>query len=79
MMTARCIALLILISVMPFSAMAEVDNRVDKEPFTADIMAGFSFIFSRFKMSYVYVYRTKELENQQKANIFGTITVSFTY
>jgi len=54
-------------------------HRVDKEPFTADIMAGFSLIFSRFKVSYAYVYRTKEFENQAKANIFGTIAISFTY
>jgi lipid A 3-O-deacylase len=54
-------------------------HSVDKKLFTADIMAGFSFIFSRFKMSYAYVYRTKEFENQRKANIFGAITISFTY
>lgn len=54
-------------------------HSVDKKLFTADIIAGFSFIFSRFKMSYAYVCRTKEFENQQKGNIFGTITISFTY
>lgn len=54
-------------------------HSVDKELFTADIMAGLSFILSRFKMSYAYVYRTKEFKNQPKANIFGTITISFTY
>jgi lipid A 3-O-deacylase len=54
-------------------------HSVNKKPFTADIMAGLSLIFSRFKMSYAYVYRTKEFENQQKATIFGTITVSFIY
>jgi lipid A 3-O-deacylase len=54
-------------------------HSVDKKPFTADIMAGLSLIFSRFKMSYAYVYRTKEFENQEKENIFGAITISFTY
>jgi hypothetical protein len=54
-------------------------HSVDKKPLTADVMAGFSLIFSRFKMSYAYVYRTKEFENQQKGSIFGTITISFTY
>jgi lipid A 3-O-deacylase len=54
-------------------------HSVDKKPFTADVMAGLSLILSRFKMSYAYVYRTKEFENQQKPNIFGTITISFNY
>lgn len=54
-------------------------HSVDKKPFTTDIMAGLSLIFSRFKMSYAYVYRTKEFENQRKATLFGSITISFTY
>jgi len=54
-------------------------HSVDKKPFTADIMAGLSLICSRFKMSYAYVYRTKEFENQEKGNIIGAVTISFTY
>jgi lipid A 3-O-deacylase len=54
-------------------------HSVDKEFYTANIMAGFSLIVSRFKMSYAYVYQTKEFKNQQKGNVFGTITISFTY
>jgi len=54
-------------------------HSVEKKPATADIMTGLSLIFSRFKMSYAYVYRTKEFKNQEKANVFGTITISFTY
>jgi lipid A 3-O-deacylase len=54
-------------------------HSVEKKPYTADIMAGLSLILSRFKVSYAYVYRTKEFESQQKANIFGTLTISFNY
>lgn len=57
----------------------EDSHSVDKKPFTADVMAGLSLICSRFKMTYAYVYRTKEFKNQEKAHIFGTVTISFTY
>lgn len=54
-------------------------HSVDKKHLTADLMAGFSLILYRFKMSYAFVYRTKEFKTQQEEHVFGTITLSFTY
>ncbi len=54
-------------------------HSVDKENFVADLMAGIGFIFGRFKASYAYVYRTKQFKQQEKEQVFGTLTLSYSY
>jgi hypothetical protein len=54
-------------------------HSVDKELFVADLSAGISVIAHRFKISYAYVYRTREYETQNAAQIYGSLALSFTY
>jgi hypothetical protein len=54
-------------------------HSVEKEPFTADLLAGVGLTISRFKVSYGYVYRTKQFKTQRDQQVFGTITISFFY
>lgn len=54
-------------------------HSVDKKHFVADIAAGISIIFHRFKLSYAQVFRTKEFREQEKEHTFGSITFSFTF
>ncbi len=54
-------------------------HRVDKKPFTADLLGGVSLIVYRFKLKYALVYRTKEFETQEEEELFGSITLSVSY
>lgn len=54
-------------------------HSVDKKPFVADFLAGVGLLVGRFKISYTHVYRTKEFETQKDEQVFGSITLSFSY
>ena len=54
-------------------------HNVDKEPLVADIIGGIGWNKGRFSLSYAYVYRTKEFEDQEKPQVFGAITMSFLF
>ena len=54
-------------------------HRVDKKHFVADIGTGVGLIINRFKLCYTHVLRTKEFEGQEDDQVFGSITLSFTY
>ena len=54
-------------------------HSVDKETFVADLMAGFSFEYHFFKLNYSYIYRTKQFKTQKNEQIFGAISVSYSY
>jgi lipid A 3-O-deacylase len=54
-------------------------HSVDKEILVADLMAGLALSYHRFRLSYAYVYRTREFEGQKDPQIFGTFTFSFAY
>ncbi|UCE40673.1 MAG: lipid A deacylase LpxR family protein [Candidatus Aminicenantes bacterium] len=54
-------------------------HRVDKYPFVSDIAIGFVISLKRFKISYAYVYRTKQFKTQDKPQIFGAINISYVY
>lgn len=54
-------------------------HEVDKEHFVADLMAGVSVHFNRFKITYSHVYKTKEFETQDEEQIFGSISVSYIF
>ena len=52
---------------------------VDKKPFVADLIGGIGMIIHRYKITYSYVYRTKEFETQKDEEQFGAVSVSFTF
>jgi len=47
--------------------------------YMADFMGGIGFVFKRFKVSYAYVFRTKQFDTQEKAQVFGTFTFSLPF
>ncbi len=54
-------------------------HSVDKYPFVADLSVGIAMNWKNTKLSYAYIYRTKEYEGQQDEQIFGAITLSFNF
>lgn len=54
-------------------------HSVDKYPFVADLSAGFALNWKNTKLSYAYIYRTKEYKGQDEGQIFGSITLSFNF
>jgi hypothetical protein len=54
-------------------------HRVEKNLFTADIMAGIALSINRFKISYTHVYRTKRFKTQKHEQVYGSINISFSY
>ena len=54
-------------------------HSIDKKTLVGDFVIGASIIYSRFKLSYSQVLRTKEFEGQPSGHNFGSISLSFTY
>lgn len=54
-------------------------HRVDKEPFTADILFGAALTAGRFKLSYTHVYRTKQYRTQRQVQMYGSINLSLSF
>ncbi len=54
-------------------------HSVDKEPFVADVMGGAALIIHRFKITYTYVYRTREFKTQKGEQHFGSISIAYTF
>lgn len=49
-------------------------HSVDKEMLVADIMAGFAYNRRNFKLTYSYIYRTKQFKTQDYDTIFGALS-----
>ncbi|MEW6600989.1 MAG: lipid A deacylase LpxR family protein [Nitrospirota bacterium] len=54
-------------------------HSVDKETLVADLMAGIGMEYGRFNTSYSYIYRTKQFKTQERNQIFGAVSVSYSY
>ena len=54
-------------------------HSVDKEPLVADFMAGFAVSYNRLRISYAFVQRTKEFEEQDESHAFGAISLSYRF
>ncbi len=54
-------------------------HSVDKKYFVGEIGAGIGLVYHRYKLSYTHILRTKEFNRQDSAQVFGSITFSFTY
>jgi hypothetical protein len=52
---------------------------VDKNYLVADISAGVSVIFKRFKLTYTQVYRTEEFQGQDGGELFGSFNLAYTF
>ena len=54
-------------------------HSVDKEYFVADLSVGFSFLVSRWKVSYGQVFRTREFRGQPHSHQYGSLSLSYTW
>jgi len=52
---------------------------VDKEYFVVDLVGGVGMIIYRFKITYTYVYKTKEYKTQKDEQKYGAITLSYSF
>ncbi|HOO47728.1 MAG TPA: DUF2219 family protein [Deltaproteobacteria bacterium] len=53
--------------------------HVDKKPFVANLVCGIGLIVNRFKITYAYVYKTKEFATQDYKQVYGAIIFSYTF
>lgn len=54
-------------------------HSVDKKPLVADISAGFSISYSKLKLSYAQIFRTKEFKSQIDSHSYGSLSISLTF
>jgi len=54
-------------------------HSVDTKMLVADLMAGIGMKYGRMKASYSYIYRTKQFTSQERDQIFGAISFSYSY
>ncbi|MDX1711800.1 MAG: lipid A deacylase LpxR family protein [Rhodovibrionaceae bacterium] len=54
----------------------EDSHSVDKKTFVGDVQAGLAITFERVRLTYTYVFRTKEFEEQEEADQFGALSLS---
>jgi lipid A 3-O-deacylase len=57
----------------------EDSHSVDKEPFVADAVFGASLNWRNTKLTYAYIYRTKEFKQQEEEQVFGSLTLTVTF
>jgi lipid A 3-O-deacylase len=54
-------------------------HSVDSNPFVADLSVGVAVNYNNTKIAYAMVYRTKEFKGQQDDQIFGTLSLNWTF
>ncbi|MCK4817770.1 lipid A deacylase LpxR family protein, partial [bacterium] len=54
-------------------------HKVDKKYIVADLVAGIGLLLDRFKITYAFVYRTKEFKEQDDEHKFNSITLSYSF
>ncbi len=52
---------------------------VDRNVFVADISVGAAVNIKNTKLAYAFVYRTKEFSEQKDAQVFGTVSLNWTF
>lgn len=52
---------------------------VDKEPFVGDANVGVATTLGRARLSYSFVWRSKEFEKQDKDTVFGVVSLGVRY
>ena len=54
-------------------------HNVSKETFVGDLMTGVAMIYRGFRISYAFVFRTREFKEQSEAPSFGAINMVFMF
>jgi len=54
-------------------------HRVDKRPFTVDILLGIGMRIGRFNFSYAYVLWTKKFKTETREQVFASLRLSYSY
>lgn len=54
-------------------------TSVDKYPFVADLSAGVAINIKNTKIAYALVYRTEEFDGQEEGQVFGTVSLNWTF
>lgn len=57
----------------------EDSHSVDKFPFTGDANLGLALTYGRTRLSYTLVHRAKEFEGQDRADLFGALSVAYRF
>lgn len=57
----------------------EDSHCIDKFPLVADINAGIALTYGRARVSYTLNYRTKEFVGQDRADLFGAVSVGYRF
>lgn len=57
----------------------EESHRVDRKRLVADMAAGISILYKHVKLTYAHVYRSKEFDGQDKAQVFGSLTLAISF
>lgn len=52
---------------------------VGHNPFVADLSLGLAVNIKNTKLAYAFVYRTKEYSSQEEAQVFGTVSLNWTF
>ncbi len=52
---------------------------VDRKAFVADLQGGVAMVIDGIRIAYTHVLRTKEYDDQEKTDTFGSLSVSFTF
>jgi hypothetical protein len=54
-------------------------HSVGHKLFVADLSLGFAFNYKNTKLAYAFVYRTKEFDSQIEPQVFGTVSLNWTF
>jgi hypothetical protein len=54
-------------------------HSVSKNPLVADLSAGAAINYKNTKLAYALVYRTEEFEEQDDGQVFGTVSLNWTF
>jgi lipid A 3-O-deacylase len=57
----------------------EDSHSVSSKPLVADLSAGVAVNYKNTKLSYALVYRTKEFKGQDEGQVFGTVSLNWTF
>ena len=52
---------------------------MDSEPFVADLSVGVAVNYKNTKLAYALVYRIREFSEQEEAQVFGTLSLNWTF
>ncbi len=54
-------------------------HSVGHKPFVADLSVGLAFNYKNTKIAYAFVYRTREFDSQREGQVFGSVSLNWTF